>query len=127
MICASQATIAVGPEIWTPGSSRTAAQKSSEPATAIPSAVSPTAISAVTAGPAAATLNSAPGDSVSLLILATPPNSHRVISVIGTPSRFASTAWPSSWSRIEAKKANAEATASRYGSLSDWPTSSTSR
>ena len=82
-------------------------------------AETPTSTS-VTAGPAAAILNSVPGVSLSLLIRATPPNSHSVISVIGIPRRFATTAWPSSWSRIDPKNSAADAIASRYGSASDW-------
>ena len=71
------------------------------------------AIASVTSGPATATLNSVPGESVSRVIRAMPPNSHRVMSEIGIPRRTATTAWPSSCSRIEAKKRSALATASR--------------
>jgi hypothetical protein len=42
---------------------------------------------------------------------ATPPNSHSVIPSISIPSRRAWSAWPSSWSRIEAKKPNDATTA----------------
>ena len=60
-------------------------------------------ITSVTAGPAAATRNSTPGESVSRSIFATPPNSHRSIPVIRMPLRIATTACPSSWSTIEKK------------------------
>ncbi len=50
------------------------------------------AISTVTSGPAAATLNSTPGESVSFPSFATPPNSHRSIPRIGIPFRIATMA-----------------------------------
>jgi hypothetical protein len=54
---------------------------------------------------------------VSRDIRATPPKSHRVISEIWIPLRTATTAWPSSCSRIEAKNESALTTARTYGSL----------
>ena len=71
------------------------------------------AIARVTSGPAIAILNSVPGESESLVIRATPPNIHRVMSEMPIPRRMATKAWPSSCSRIEPKKASALATASR--------------
>ena len=65
------------------------------------------AIASVTSGPAMATRNSTPGESVSRSSFATPPNSHRSMPEIGMPFRIATTAWPSSCSRIEAKKSSA--------------------
>ena len=70
-----------------------------------------TMIASVTAGPAAATRNSAPGESVSRLIFITPPNRNRSIPATSMPSRRAASAWPSSCSRIEAKNVTAVTTA----------------
>ena len=75
------------------------------------------AISSVTSGPAAATLNSTPAESVSRDMRAMPPKSQSVMSVIAIPLRIATTACPSSCRRIEAKKARALTTARTYGSL----------
>ena len=61
------------------------------------------AISSVTAGPAAATRNSSPGDSASRSIFAMPPKNHRSMPEIPMPLRRATTAWPSSCSTMEAK------------------------
>jgi hypothetical protein len=66
------------------------------PDTAVPSAKQIAAITTVTSGPAAATRNSTPGDSVSFPSFATPPNIHRSIPWIGMPLRIATHAWPSS-------------------------------
>ncbi len=112
----SQAIIARRPEIPAPESTSIASAKSSGPAIAIPIAAKTTARIRLTAGPATAILNSVPGESLSRDIRATPPKSHRVISVIGIPRRLATAAWPSSCRRIEPKNASAEITASRYGS-----------
>ena len=116
---ASQASIASTPEASVVSITRIAVQNSLGPATAIPIATQVAAIARVTTGPAIATLNSVPGESVSPFIRATPPNSHSVIEVIGIPLRTATTACPSSCRRIEAKKRSAEATASRYASVSE--------
>jgi hypothetical protein len=58
------------------------------------------AITAVTAGPAAAKRSSSPGFCGRPLILATPPSSHRSISSISTPQRRATSAWPNSCARM---------------------------
>ena len=49
-------------------------------------------ISSVTAGPAALTRNSSPGESVSRLSLAMPPKNHRSIPAISIPLRRATQA-----------------------------------
>ena len=69
-------------------------------------------IRSVTAGPAAAIRNSAPALSGSRSSAAIPPNIQSVICEIPILLRSAISAWPSSWSRIEAKKPRALATAS---------------
>ena len=71
------------------------------------------AISSVTSGPATATRNSTPAESVSRPSLATPPNIHRSMPRIGIPLRIATSAWPSSCSRIERKNSSALTVASR--------------
>jgi hypothetical protein len=78
----------------------------------VPTPKQTAAISAVTAGPAAATRNSTPAESVSLDSLATPPNSHRSMPSILIPLRIATTAWPSSCRTMLPKKSSAETTAS---------------
>ena len=65
----------------------------------------------VTIGPATATLNSAPGESLSRVIRATPPNSHSVIPEIGIPLR-ADDGVAQPCRRIEPKKPSAVTTAS---------------
>ena len=70
------------------------------------------AMASVTSGPAIATRNSTPGESVSRSSFATPPNIHRSMPEIGIPLRIATTAWPSSWSRIDRKNSSALAVAS---------------
>ena len=75
------------------------------------------AIRSVTTGPAIAILNSVPGESESLVMRATPPNIHSVMSEMPIPRRRATKACPSSCSRIEAKNARALATASAYGPM----------
>jgi hypothetical protein len=59
-----------------------------------------------------AILNSVPGVSESLSRRATPPNIQSVIEDTAIPFRIATTAWPSSCSRIDPKKRTALATAS---------------
>ena len=78
----------------------------------------------VTSGPAAATRNSAPGESVSRLIFITPPNRNSSIPVTSIPSRRAATAWPSSCNRIDPKNNTAAATATPKPTLSDVPSAS---
>ena len=51
-------------------------------------------MASVTSGPATATRNSTPGESVSRSSFATPPNIHRSMPEIGIPLRIATTAWP---------------------------------
>ena len=51
-------------------------------------------MTSVTAGPAAATRNSSPGEEVSRVILATPPKNHRSMPEIPMPLRRATIAWP---------------------------------
>ena len=70
-----------------------------------------TMIANVTTGPATATRNSWPGDRVSLFIFITPPKKNRSMPLTPMPSRRATTAWPSSCSRIDPKKPKAAATA----------------
>ncbi len=124
---ASQAITARTPEVSAPSSTRIAFPNSSEPAAAIPTPTQASAIARVTSGPPIATLNSVPGESESRVIRATPPNIHRVMSEMPIPRRRATKAWPSSWRRIEAKKASALARASRYGSRSPLERSSMRR
>ena len=71
----------------------------------------PAARTSETSGPAAAMRNSAPAEGNIPPKRATPPNIHNVMPSICIPSRRACTAWPSSWSRIEAKKAREATTA----------------
>ena len=68
-------------------------------------------MTAVTAGPAPAILNSAPGESLSRLSFAMPPKNHRSIAVVVMPARRAASAWPSSCSTIEAKNSGTATTA----------------
>ena len=82
------------------------------PSVAAPAAKHATAMIRVTSGPAAAIRNSTPAESLSRPSFATPPNIHRSIPRIGMPFRIATTAWPSSWSRIERKNSSALITAS---------------
>ena len=84
-------------------------------------------IAAVTRGPAIAILNSVPGVSESFSSRAKPPNIHSVIPETPIPCRRATKAWPSSCSRIEAKKSAALATARKYGALSPFGELSSSR
>ncbi len=72
-----------------------------------------TTISAVTAGPAAATWNSSFGVCESRLSLATPPNSHRSMPAVSIPWRRAIRAWPSSCSSSEKKNSIVADTAIR--------------
>jgi len=69
------------------------------------------AIASVTAGPAAATRKSSPGESASRSIFAMPPKNHRSMPEIPIPLRRATIAWPSSCSTMEAKNSRAPATA----------------
>ena len=57
----------------------------------------------VTAGPAAAILNSSPAVSGSRLMCESPPKNHRSMPAIGMPSRRAASACPSSCRISEAK------------------------
>ena len=91
--------------------SRAASQNESTPASRTAAAVLRTMSRKVTAGPAIATRNSAPGESVSRLIFITPPNRKRSIPSTAIPSRRAASAWPSSCATIEAKKLAAATTA----------------
>ena len=70
-------------------------------------------MSSVTAGPAALTRNSSPGDSLSRVSLAMPPKNHRSIPAIPIPLRRATHAWPSSCSVSDRKKSATETTAMR--------------
>ena len=88
-----------------------ASQNESPPASRTATPAAPSISTSVTSGPAAATRNSAPGESVSRLIFITPPNRKRSIPSTPIPSRRAASACPSSCSRIEPKKENAETTA----------------
>ncbi len=90
---------------------RAASQNESAPASSTAATEARTMISSVTAGPAAATRNSAPGVSVSRFIFITPPNRNRSMPSTSIPSRRAASAWPSSCSTIEAKKLAAATTA----------------
>ena len=80
-----------------------ASNSRSDPAITIVSSPPMITIPSVTSGPAAATRNSAPGESVSRFIFITPPNRNRSIPATSIPSRRAANAWPSSCSRIEPK------------------------
>ncbi len=89
------------------------------------SAHSPVQIAAmtnVTAGPATAMLNSAPGESVSRLIFAMPPKNHRSIPLISMPRRRATSAWPSSCRTIDTKNSSTAMTATTYACVEDPPT-----
>jgi hypothetical protein len=68
-------------------------------------------ISRVTAGPAAETRNSSPGEELSRVSLAIPPKNHRSMPAIPIPLRRATRAWPSSCSVSETKNSAALATA----------------
>ena len=127
LIEASQASSAITPDVLAASLTRIASQNSSGPASAIAPPAQTRAIASVTSGPATATLNSVPGESVSRVIRATPPKNQSVMSEIGIPFRIATNACPSSCRRIEAKKASALATPSRYGSIAPSSTSRTSR
>jgi hypothetical protein len=103
---------AIGPETSAPSSITIASQSAPPPAASAPIPASAIAIASVTAGPAAAILNSVPAESESRVIRAMPPKNHRVMSEIGIPARIATKACPSSCRRIEAKNASALTTAS---------------
>ena len=60
-------------------------------------------IAAVTAGPAAAILNSSPGVAGSRARREMPPKNHRSMLLVSIPCRRAASAWPSSCRMIEAK------------------------
>ena len=79
----------------------------SEPESATAAPKQTTAMASVTSGPATATRNSTPGESVSRSSFATPPNIHRSMPEIGIPLRIATRACPSSCRRIERKKRSA--------------------
>ena len=112
MIVASQLMSRVAGVTLTLESSVATFQNSLQlPAAAMPTATHAPMISAVTTGPATATLNSSPGDSVSPVIFAMPPKNHRSMPEMPIPSRRATSAWPSSWSTSEPKKSRALATA----------------
>ena len=87
----------------------------------IPSPAQTIAITSVTSGPATATRNSTPGDCVSRDIFAMPPNSHRSMPAIAMPLRIATTACPSSCSRIDRKNSSALTVASANAPLSCSP------
>ena len=91
--------------------SRAASQNESAPASSTAAAVLSTISRKVTSGPATATRNSAPGESVSRLIFITPPNRNRSMPSTEIPSRRAASACPSSWATIDAKKLAAATTA----------------
>jgi hypothetical protein len=74
----------------------------------------------VTAGPAAAIRNSAPGVVGSERRSAMPPNIQRLMFEISMPLRRATIAWPSSCRTIEAKNRSADSVASEKALLS-WP------
>jgi hypothetical protein len=79
----------------------------------MPPTVRTTMIASVTSGPASATFSSVPGLSASRSIRAMPPKIQSWIELIPIPLRRATTACPSSCSRIEPKKPTAVSTASR--------------
>ena len=81
-----------------------------------PARLETTTIAKVTAGPATAISNSAPGLSVSRSIRATPPKIQSWMLEMPIPRRSAEKAWPSSCRTIEPKKPTAAATASPNGS-----------
>ena len=88
-----------------------ASQNSCPPAVSAPIPTHRPTTSRVTAGPAAATLNSAPGESVSRLMRAMPPKNHRSMLSVSMPSRRAASACPNSWRIRETKNSSALATA----------------
>lgn len=90
---------------------RTASRNASLPDVAIPPTTHATMIRNVTAGPAAATMNSSPGERLSRLSFAMPPKNHSSIPAISMPRRRATSAWPSSWSVSDTKNSTALATA----------------
>ena len=65
----------------------------------------------MTAGPAALTRNSSPGDSLSRVSFAMPPKNHRSMPAMPIPLRRATHAWPSSCSVSDKKKSATETTA----------------
>ena len=119
LMFASQASTATPVEM-SAFSSNPAPSQNVLPSIATPSARQANPITIVTAGPAAAIRNSAPALSGSRSRAATPPNIQSVIDEMPIPFRWAMTAWPSSWRRIEAKKPKALTTASTYGSTESW-------
>ena len=104
--------------VWSPVR-RTESNSRSGPHKAIVASPARMTISAVTAGPAAATRNSAPGESVSRLIFITPPNRNSSIPDTSMPSRRAASACPSSCSRIEPKNSTAATIATPNAVVSD--------
>ena len=70
-----------------------------------------TVTATLVAGPATAMANSSRGRSAVVWSSATPPNSHRVMRSTGTPRRWATTEWATSWARSEAKKHTVATTA----------------
>ena len=108
----SQLTSAAMPDVLVSPWVRTACLNSCPPASSRPAIAQTTTMTAVTSGPAIAILNSVPGVSESFSSRAKPPNIHRVIAETPMLCRLATKAWPSSCSRMEAKKRTALATAS---------------
>ena len=60
----------------------------------------------LTSGPAAAIRNSVRPSRGSLARRATPPKMNRVIDSMAIPLRIATSEWPSSWSRTDAKNSS---------------------
>ena len=120
LIEASQANIATTPEIRSAVLKRSAWPRASlnsdQPAAITPARTISRAIARVTTGPPIATLNSVPGLSDSRSMRATPPKIQSWMLEMPIPLRIATTAWPSSWRTIAAKKARVLATASAKGS-----------
>ena len=104
--------------VWSPVRRRRVEQPVGAPQSIVTSPPT-TTISSVTSGPAAATRNSAPGESVSRLIFITPPNRNSSIPDTSMPSRRAASACPSSCSRIEPKNSTAATTATLNAVVSD--------
>ena len=94
----------------TPSQASTPSAGSGSPGMRVPPS-SPAASTSDTIGPATAMRNSTPALVNMPPKRATPPKIQRVIPSICMPSRRAWSAWPSSWSRIEAKNPSEARTA----------------
>ena len=112
LIVATQLSHTSGGVARTPLVATATSKKCLLSASSLPATMHTTITARVTSGPAAATRNSMPGLSDSL-VRVMPPNAHRSMPATVRPLRRATSAWPSSCRISEAKNDSTEATATR--------------